>query len=292
MSINMYEIVTDRILAELAKGSIPWKKPWSGVSGGAVSRVTGKSYSLLNQLMLSQVGEYLTFNQVQAEGGKVRKRSKAEMVVFFKPYKVNETDRSGKLVEKTIPLLRYYNVFHIDQCEGIVPKYTSVPDRSFDPIEKAESICREFCKREDLTITHALQDRAFYSPMVDTITLPLKEQFSEVAEYYSTLFHELGHSTGLPKRLARFQEDSILHQSKEDYSLEELLAEILSATILATLQIETLSSFKNSVAYIENWMQVLRNDKRMIVTAASKAEKAVTLIMGGKEAPSGEEEEQ
>jgi antirestriction protein ArdC len=292
MSINMYEIVTERILAELEKGSVPWQKPWSGVAGGAISRTTGKPYSMLNQWMLSQTGEYLTFRQVQAEGGKVRKGSKAEMVVFFKPFKVNETDRNGTQVEKTIPLLRYYNVFHIDQCEGIFPKYTTVPDRSFDPIEEAESICSEFCKREDLTITHALQDRAFYSPMADTITLPLKEQFSEVAEYYSTLFHELGHSTGVPKRLGRFQVDSVLHQSKEEYSQEELVAEIASATILSTLGIETKGSFENAVAYIDNWIQALKNDRRMIVTAASKAEKAVGLIMGGKEAPSGEEEEQ
>ena len=214
------------------------------------------------------------------------------MVFFFKPYKVNETDRSGKLVERTIPLLRYYNVFHISQCDGIAPKHQMIPTRSFEPIAEADEITRDYCQREALPIIHVLQDRAYFSPMTDTITLPLKEQFGEVAEYYSTLFHEIGHSTGLPKRLNRFQVDSTLHQSKEEYSHEELVAEITSATILSTLGIETKGSFENAVAYINNWMQALRNDKRMIVTAASKAEKAVTLIMGGKEAPCGEEEEQ
>jgi antirestriction protein ArdC len=92
--------------------------------------------------------------------------------------------------------------------------------------------------------------------------------------------------------LNRFQIDSVLHQSKEEYSQEELVAEIASATILSKLGIETKGSFENAVAYIDNWIQALKNDRRMIVTAASKAEKAVGLIMGGKEAPSGEEEEQ
>jgi antirestriction protein ArdC len=291
MSINMYEIVTERILAELEKGSVPWQKPWSVVTGGAISRSTGKSYSMLNQWMLSHVGEYLTFHQVQAEGGKVRRGSKAEMVVFFKPFKINEMDRNGTPVEKTIPLLRYYNVFHISQCDGINPKYAMAPTRCFDPIVEAEEIVNDFCQRESLSMQHALQDRAFYSPTTDTITLPLQEQFDEVAEYYSTLFHELGHSTGLPKRLNRFQLDSVLHQSKEEYSQEELVAEITSATILSTLQIETQSSFVNSVTYLNSWMQALKNDKRMIVTAASKAEKAVALIMNGKESVNEEEVE-
>lgn len=292
MAINMYEIVTERILAELEKGSIPWRKPWSGACGGAVSHATGKPYSMLNQWMLHQTGEYLTFRQAQAEGGKVKKGSKAEMVVFFKPYKVNETDRSGNQVEKTIPLLRYYNVFHISQCDGISPKYAVPATRSFAPLAEAEEIAKDYCDREELSVQHILQDRAYYSPVMDTITLPLKEQFDDTTEYYSTLFHELGHSTGLPKRLNRFQVGSTLHQSKEEYSQEELVAEITSATILSTLGIETKGSFENAVAYIDNWMQALKNDRRMIVTAASKAEKAVSLIMGGADARGGEEEEQ
>jgi len=280
MSTKVYEIVTEKIIAEMEKGIIPWKKPWTGVSGGAYSHATGKPYSLLNQWMLQNAGEYLTFKQVQNEGGRIRKGSKAEMIFFFKPYTVTDTDKDGKQVEKIIPLLRYYNVFHISQCEGIKPRFsTSLPIRAFNPIEDAEKIASEFRDRESMPIQHILHDQAFYSPRTDSVTMPLQHQFFSVAEYYSTLFHELAHSTGSEKRLKRFDASSALTESKEDYSLEELVAEISSATILATLGIETPSSIRNSVAYIQNWIKVFQNDKKMIITASIKAEKAVALIV-------------
>ena len=280
MTIKIHEIVTERIIAEMEKGNLPWKRPWSMVSGGAISHVTGKSYSLLNQWLLSQEGEYLTYNQARGEGGNVIKGSKSELIVFFKPYKVSGTDTDGKKVDKTIPLLRYYNVFHIGQCEGIKPKYASVVlPKEFDPIEEAERVACEYSDREGIPIIHAQQNGAFYSPLYDRITLPLKNQFSDSAEYYSTLFHELAHSSGHQSRLNRFSVDSVWQESKDDYSKEELVAEITAATILATIGIETSSSFKNSAAYIQSWISALRNDKSLIISAAGKAEKAVVLIM-------------
>lgn len=280
MSNKIYEIVTERIIAEMEKGIIPWQRPWTGVRGGAYSHVTGKPYSMLNQWLLSHGGEYLTFNQVRTEGGNVIKGSRAEMIIFFKPYKVTDTDNNGKQIDKTIPLLRYYNVFPLSQIEGIKPKFVSEElPRAFDPIEEAEHIAYEYSKRENMPIIHAQQNKAYYSPLLDRVMLPTKSQFSDRSEYYSTLYHELAHSSGHQTRLNRFCVDSIWHESKEDYSKEELVAEITAATILATIGINTEKSFCNNVAYIQSWISALRNDKSLIISAASKAEKAVAYIL-------------
>lgn len=280
MSNKIYEIVTERIITEMEKGNLPWKRPWVMAGEGAISHVTGKPYSMLNQWLLSQQGEYLTFNQARTEGGRVIKGSKAEMIVFFKLYKVTDTGKDGKQIDKTIPLLRYYNVFHISRCEGIKPKVVpEVLPKIFDPIEEAERVACEYSSRESIPIIHAQQNRAYYTPLLDQVTLPIKNQFSNSAEYYSTLYHELAHSSGHQTRLNRFNSGCIWQESKDDYSKEELVAEITAATILATIGIESESSFSNNLAYIQSWISALRNDKSLIISAASKAEKAVALIM-------------
>lgn len=137
---NVYQIVTDRILEELEKGVIPWQKPWTGTRSGAYSRSTGRAYSLLNQFLLGKPGEYLTFKQAQEAGGHVRKGEKASVAVFWKQIQVDDTDADGNEIKKTIPVLKYYNVFHIDQCEGIEPKYKPEEIGGFDPDTEAEEI--------------------------------------------------------------------------------------------------------------------------------------------------------
>lgn len=274
------EIVTEHLISEMEKGIVPWQRPWSMVRGGAISHLTGKPYSMLNQWLLSQEGEYLTFNQVRAENGRIIKGSKAELIVFFKPHTVSDTDKDGKKVDKIIPLLRHYMVFNINDTEGIKPKFVpEVMPKSFDPIEEAERVISEFCKRENIVIKYTPQNNAFYSPLLDTITLPMKEQFIDRAEYYSTVLHEASHATGHNTRLNRFSADSIWHESKDDYSKEELIAEISASTIMATLGIETPSSFKNSAAYIQSWIKALRNDKSLIIRASGKSEQAVEYIL-------------
>ena len=118
MAFDIYAAVTDRIIQELEKGVIPWHKAWTGLRSGAYSRSTGRPYSLLNQMLLGKPGEYATFKQIQEAGGRVRKGEKAHMVVFWKMLPVEETDADGQTQKKLVPFLRYYNVFHIDQCEG------------------------------------------------------------------------------------------------------------------------------------------------------------------------------
>jgi len=273
--MDIYQTITDRIVAEMENGIIPWRKPWLS-RGKAISHTTGKPYSLLNQMLLGREGEYLTFKQVQAEHGYVRKGEKAKMVVFWKF--LEETDEETGEV-KQVPFLRYYNVFHIDQCEGIKAKYTQKLTNTISADETAENIITEYVAREGITLEHQEGAGAYYQPSLDKVVLPLMEQFVEVSEYYSTAFHELTHSTGHAKRLNRL--DSTAFFGSEDYSKEELVAEIGSCALVHHCGLETRSSFRNSTAYIQNWLQVLKNDKRFIVSASSKADKAVAFILGG-----------
>jgi len=277
MGANVHQIVTDRILEELKKGQIPWKKPWTGVRTGAYSRSTGRPYSVLNQLLLFKPGEYLTFKQAMEAGGSIRKGEKASFVVFWKPLPVKETNKDGKEVTKIVPLLRYYHVFHIDQCENVKPKYTEPKLTFADPIKEAEAVLAEYSGRSGCRIYHQKQDRAYYSPGLDEIHLPLREQFPDIREYYSTAFHECTHSTGHEKRLNRLTKGTFFGDS--DYSKEELVAEIGSAILMNDLGIESPATFHNSAAYIQNWLSALKNDNRLIVSAAGKAEKAARLIL-------------
>ena len=272
--MDIYAEITARIIAKMEKGVIPWEKPWIA-RGGAVSHATGKRYSLLNQMLLGRAGEYLTFKQVQQEGGRVRKGEKASMVVFWKFIEQEDDETHEK---KQVPFLRYYSVFHIDQCEGLTAKYDKPLPNTVNPCQTAENIISDYCLREGVTLTHETGDKAFYRPSTDSITLPHMAQFSLTAKYYSTAFYELTHSTGHSKRLNRLEKTAF--SGTETYSKEELIAEIGAAALVNYSGLETFHSLRNSAAYIQNWLQVLKNDKRFIVSAAGKAEKAVNLILG------------
>ncbi len=273
--MDIYQAVTDRIIAELENNVIPWRKPWQG-SALAVSHTTGKPYSLLNQMLLGQAGEWLTFAQVRAEGGYIRKGEKSRIVVFWK-WIDKEDEETGETTQ--IPFLRYYNVFHLSQCEGIKAKYAQELTETANADETAEKIIADYVQREGVQMVNEQGNAAYYQPATDKIVLPLMAQFAETAEYYSTAFHEMVHSTGHEKRLNRL--DAPAHFGSEDYSREELTAEIGSAALVNHCGLETRNSFKNSTAYIQNWLQVLKNDKRFIVSAAGKAEKAVNYILAG-----------
>lgn len=281
MSINVYELVTNRIIEQLENNIIPWEKPWSGTIDGAFNRVSKKPYSILNQMLLKYNGEYATFKQWQELGGHIRKAEKSEIIVFWKMYPIKEKQDDGTEIIKTIPLLKYINVFHISQVDGVEPLKQKVT-HDIEPIEKAEKILNDYWNRENITIKHVKGDKAFYSPMFDKIQLPLFEQFKQSEEYYSTAFHESVHSTMKTSRCNR-QEDrkgKVVSFGSEEYSKEELVAEVGSAQLMNIVGIETTKSFRNSTAYIQSWLKVLRNDNKFIVSASSKAEKAVNYILG------------
>lgn len=280
MSFDLYQSITDRIIAALEQGVIPWEKPWVS-AGVCISHITGKHYSLLNQLLLAKPGEYVTFKQAAEEGGHVRKGEKSSMVVFWKW--LDKKDEDGSVVigpdgkPEQVPFLRYYNVFHLDQCEGLMPKHTQIMPDVVQPVAAAEQIITDYCTRCGVKLNHEEGDHAYYSPSTDSITLPTMKQFVSAAEYYSTAFHETVHSTGHPRRLDRLNLND--HFGGLDYSKEELVAEIGAATLVHHVGLETDGSFRNNTAYIKHWLSVLKDDKRLVVSAAGKAEKAVKLIL-------------
>ena len=271
--MDIYAEVTSRIIAQMEQGTIPWHQPWVS-TGGCISHSTGKPYSLLNQMLLGKPGEYVTFKQCQQEGGKVKKGEKASMVVFWKWVETEDEETHEK---KEVPFLRYYNVFHIDQCEGLKARCAETLPATADPNENAEVFINDYLFRSDVKLIHQSGDRAYYQPAFDRVVLPCMEQFKGTAEYYSTAFHELTHSTGHESRLNRL--DRTAYFGTEAYSKEELIAEIGAAALVSYSGLETPSSFRNNAAYIQNWLGVLKGDKRFIISAAGKAEKAVKLIL-------------
>lgn len=301
---DCYQMVTDKIVALLEKGLIPWAKPWTsgksikGPINAAWSHSTGEAYSLLNQMMLADpekdyktiaelmsdvCGEWLTFKQVQEVGGKIKKGAKGRPVVFFKPLEVEDkehTDEDGNPKKKTIPILKYYTVFKLDQTEGVNQKYHNKTTEETPEPEKnktAEEIKDDYLKHYGIKLNHVAGDRAYYSPMLDCVVLPKREQFKGSTEYYETLFHELTHSTGHESRLNRLK--GVAAFGDEVYSTEELVAEIGAASILATLGMSNDKTLNNSAAYIQSWLKALKNDKKMIVVASARAEKALDMIL-------------
>ncbi len=286
---DLYAEITRRMIAELEKGRIPWQKPWTDGTELAISHATGKPYSLLNQILLGfRPGEYLTFRQCGEEGGHVRRGEKAAMIVFSK-----WIDKRGGTVtilpdgseqREQIPILKYYSVFHIDQCEGIAPRFSRPVEHPASPDAQAEGLIHGYVARSGLTFLTLPGHRAFYRPKDDTVVVPEISQFTSTAEYYSTAFHELTHSTGHPSRLNRPMTGFTLN-SRETYGKEELIAEMGAAFLVALTGLETPDSFRNSAAYLQGWLKALRDDKRLIVSAGGAAQKAVELILG----PSGNE---
>jgi antirestriction protein ArdC len=211
----------------------------------------------------------------------------------------DELDENGEKIIKLIPTLKYYNVFSVEDVEGIEPKHQPDPivitiprwhyetedveiDESlYNPA--AESIIADYIKRAGtLTLDRdGTSNEAYYQPALDHVVTPNITQFSDHAEFYSTLFHELGHSTGHSSRLNRFTGKAANAAfGSQEYSKEELVAEIGAAALVNHVGLETSHSLRNSAAYVQNWLQVLKDDKRFIVSAAGKAEKAVNLILG------------
>lgn len=282
MAINVYQMVTDHIIEELKSGIIPWRKPWVGGTEKAINYVSREPYKGINTLLLPEPGEYLTFKQVQALKGKVKKGAKGHMVVFFSPIYKDEVENATGITRKVLQycLLRYYKVFHIKDTEGIESKAVAVTARTTTPIQEAEATIEDYLDREPFLKfqNDAPSDRAFYSPAEDKVVVPMINQYTEASEYYSTIFHEFVHSTAKEHRCNR-ELDGGAFYGGETYSKEELVAEIGSAMLCNRTGIEVPATFKNSVSYIANWIKALNDDNKMIVWAAGRAEMAARYIL-------------
>lgn len=267
---SIYQMVNDRIIEQLEKGVIPWRKPWIG--GGAISWNTQKAYRGINAILLD-AGEYATFNQIKAAGGKVKKGAKSQIIVFWK---FLEKEIDGK--EEKIPLLRYYRVFNVEKdVEGLELKQKTA-DFEHDPIEKAEEIFKGYINSPTYSWNN---DGAWYKPSQDHINVPPMSKFPKLEEYYSTMFHEMAHSTGHVSRLNRDGIKGIAMFGSEDYSKEELVAEFTASMLCGVAGIEN-NTIENSASYIKSWLGRLKEDQTLLVKAAGQAQKAADYILGTK----------
>lgn len=268
MKKSVYEIVTERILELLAAGVVPWRRPW--VVSGAVNWISQRPYRGINTLLLPP-GEYATYKQITEAGGSV-KGAKSQIVVFWRWLEKEDAD-TGE-AEK-IPMLRYYRVFDIKDCKGIKSKRKEV-SFDHDPIAEAEAIVDGYADAPPIGLASG---RAYYMPSPDRVSVPPLQDYPKAEEYYSTLFHELIHSSGHQSRLNRPGIEEYAAFGDENYSKEELIAEIGAAMLCATCGIDN-STIENSAAYIQSWHRKLKNDPTLIVKAAGQAQKATDYILG------------
>jgi antirestriction protein ArdC len=268
-----YEIVTKTIIKQLESGVAPWRKPWRTET--PANLVSKKEYRGINTFLLAVQGYgsrfWLTYRQARALDGNVKKGQHGSQVVFWKFGEYSKENEQGEAEKHTSVLLRYYTVFNLEQCEGIK---SPAPGSVINPIEQCETIIRSMPNPPRFE-----QDsQACYRPSNDRVGMPARSAFHSAEEYYSTFFHELTHSTGHPSRVGR---DGIMNHNpfgSEDYSKEELVAEMGAAMLCGVAGIES-RTLDNSAAYLQTWISRLRSDSRLIVSAASQAQKAADYIL-------------
>ena len=272
------EIITSNIIEQLERGVAPWRKPWStSIPRNLISK---KPYRGLNVFLLATQGYgspyWVTFNQAKQLGAHVRQGEKSTLVSFWKFNEYARENRdTGELENKTSVLLRYYRVFNIEQCEGLKALHGD-DYKSVNPLIGCESIANQM-PNPPRFVQHS---QAFYRPSADVVGMPSRNCFESPEAYYCTLFHELTHSTGHRLRLNRFEEHATDHQfGSESYSREELIAE-MSAAMLAGIAGISPATLANSAAYLQTWIQRLKSDSRLIISAASHAQKAADYILG------------
>jgi antirestriction protein ArdC len=282
MANKSYEQITDKIIAALDKGIVPWHKPWRSLS--PQSAVTGKAYQGVNRLLLSfspySDPRWLTYRGAMQLGGHVKQGERSEFsIVKFETFEKSEEGKDGSEHVKRVPWMKAYAVFNVEQCEGLdLPQLVQVvSDKSV--VEKVEDLIDGYAARP--RIEHG-GDQALYNPVFDTLKVPHPETFDITEEYAATMAHELIHSTGHFTRLNRRAKDEIRGFGSQEYSKEELIAEIGAAFLCADMQIDTEGVFDNSVAYINAWKKVITGSDKIVIEASSAAQKATVFILGEK----------
>jgi antirestriction protein ArdC len=275
------EIITENVIKQLEQGVAPWRKPWS--TSIPRNLITKRPYRGLNVFMLASQGygscHWLTFNQAKQLGAHVRQDEKSSLVMFWKidelvRRKIDSDGEPANEKGKSI-LLRYYRVFNVEQCDGLKALYGD--DRKpVNPIAECESIVERMPNPPRIE----QHSQAFYRPTADMVGMPSRNCFESPEAYCSTLFHELTHSTGHKSRLNRFEGNATDHQfGSESYSKEELVAE-MGAAMLAGIAGISHATLGNSASYLQSWITRLKSDSRLIISAASQAQKATDHILG------------
>ena len=261
---SVYQIVTEQIIKQLESGVAPWHRPWTTqIPRNLVSK---REYRGINVFLLASRGYgspyWLTYKQATEQGGNVRRGEHASKVVFWKIDKYETEDADGQSVAKTSAILRYYTVFNVEQCDSISALGS---ERIINPIAECERIVAGM-PNPPATVQDA---RAWYRPANDTVGMPSRQAFGSAEEYYSTLFGREG-----IEKLNIF--------GSESYSKEELIAEMGAAMLAGVAGIER-KTLSNSAAYLKSWIDVLKSDSRMVVFAASQAQKAADYIRGARD---------
>ena len=282
MQKDVYQIITDRLIVILESGTVPWRKPWNyGSERGPLNLISRKHYQGINCFLLACTSYsspyWLTYRQTQGLGGTVRKGEKGSPVIFWKIYEKDDPQADdGK---KRLPILRYYTVFNVEQCDGRTFPTPGISTwYEHDPIEAAEAIQHAMPNPPTIDIGGV---RACYSPALDHVQVPELSRYEQPEEYYCTLFHELAHSTGHKSRLNREGVTGQHFFGDAVYSREELVAEMTAAFLCGHCGIEN-ATIQNSAAYLQNWIKTLHGDKKLAVTAAAQAQKAADYILNRK----------
>jgi len=274
MKNNLQKLVTDRILDQLKNGVVPWKKPWSGYSGGVFPRnaVTKRGYSGVNVVLLWITAQergyttplWLTYKQASEAGGQVKRGEKSTVVIYASAYE-KENDQGET---RNIPFLKSFNVFNVAQIEGLQLEDTAPRIQNKD---ERDAIADAFMRSTGADIRHG-ESRAYFRRKDDFIMLPDFGTFTSSDAYYATAFHELTHWSGAENRLNR---DLGKRFGDHSYAAEELVAELGSSFICAEFGIDCEGQ---DSAYIASWIKLMTDHESAIVAAASAASKAVEFM--------------
>jgi len=276
--------ITANIIAELEKGNLAWSRNWTGTA--PTNAMSKKEYRGINRLNLMLVGMdkgfqspyWMTYNQAKDLGGNVIAGSKGSQVIYWKVLKYDKIDEETQEVSsKSIPYMRYSTVFNLDQIENIDKTKFETKKTQVNPVEEAEKIIRNYQNGP------AIEFGCFnpcYRPATDEVKMPAINAFNSEEGYYSTMFHELGHSTGHATRLNREEVVGVNFFGSHNYATEELVAEFTSAFCCASCGMSNEKVIENQAAYVQNWLKVLKNDRKMVINAAARAEKSYARILG------------
>jgi antirestriction protein ArdC len=283
---DVYSRITQQIVESLEKGVRPWIRPWNAEhAAGRITRPlrhNGQPYSGINVLALwaSAMAQnfaapiWVTYRQASELGAQVRKGEKASLVVYANSItRTEHDDATGQDTEREIPYMKGYSVFNVEQIDGLPEIYYAKAAPTLDPVQRIER-AEAFVAATHATVKHG-GNRAYYAQEPDYVQMPPFEAFRDADSYYSTICHELSHWTKHPSRLAR----DLGRKSWGDagYSMEELTAEISACFLCADLEI-ALEPREENVAYINNWLEILKSDSRAIFSAASHAQKAADYL--------------
>jgi len=281
-----YDVINGKIMELLEGGIVPWRKTWNAASNQPKNLISKKDYRGINVFLLACMPYsspyWMTYKQVSDKDGYVIKGSKSCPIIFWKW--LDKKDAGGDYantvtVNGKIPMLRYYNVFNMEQVEGIeLPPSTETTSNAFAPIERAEQIIAGMPMCPEIKYGGG---QPAYHPLLDYVSMPVREAFESPEEFYGTLYHELSHATGHQKRVGRKGITEPSYFGSHEYSKCELVAEMGAAFLCGHAGIEQ-GTIVNSAAYIRGWLKALKNDKMLLVHAAAQAQKAADYILNRK----------